>query len=137
MRSVYNNVLPVIALTSASRTANAAVNGTEVDLAVFNNNFRSVSFVVTTGTITDGAVVFKIQETDTTGTGYTDVPADHLLGTAPTTAATDDDKVFHFGFIPTKRFCRIVATQSTATSGGIYSAVALLSAGSNIPPQRS
>jgi hypothetical protein len=137
MRTIYNTTLARIALTYAVRSANSAVNGTAVDLGVFNNNFRSVQFIITTGTLTDGAVAFTIEESDVSGSGYAAVPADRIQGTLPTTAATDDDTVFQVGCVPNKRYVRLVATTSGATSGGGFSAVAILAGGSNVPPARA
>lgn len=129
--NVYENVLPIVALTVASRTANSAVNGVTVDRNQAGQGYmRNITFLVFTGTLTDGAVVFKVQDSPDNST-WTDSTA--TLGTVPTTAATDDDKTFIFAYTGAQRYARVVATQSGATSGGVYGAVALLGGGRRSP----
>lgn len=136
MITTYNNTLAVLALASATRT-NGAANGAAVDTNQFNNNCRDVAFVITTGTITDGSVAVTVEESDQSGSGFAAVDSSRLLGSLPTIAATDDDTVKSFGVRPTKRYVRIVATTSGATTGGVFSAVAVLGNGSLHPVARS
>jgi hypothetical protein len=134
--TTYNSTLPVLALASATR-ANGAANGVAVDTNQFNNNCRDVMFVITTGTMTDGSVAVTVEESDQSGTGFAAVDASRVVGSLPTIAATDDDTVKAFGVRPTKRYVRIVATTSGATTGGVFSAVAVLGNGSRQPAARS
>ena len=136
MINVYTNNLPVLALTSATRT-NGAANGVAVDLNQFNNQCRDVMFVITTGTITDGSVAVTVEESDQSGSGFAAVDSSRVLGSLPTIAASDDDTVKSFGVRPTKRYVRIVATTSGATTGGVFSATAVLGNGSLHPVARS
>lgn len=136
MITTHNNTLAVIALTSATRT-NGAANGAAVDTNVFNNRFQDVAFVITTGTITDGSVAVTVEESDSSGSGYAAVDTSRVLGALPTIVAADDDTVKSFGVRPTKRYVRIVATTSGATTGGVFSAVAVLGNGSIHPVARS
>ncbi len=136
MITIYNNTLAIIALTSATRT-NGAVDGAAIDTNQFNNRFQDVAFVITTGTITDGSVAVTVEESDSSGSGFAAVDSSRVLGTLPTIASTDDDTVKSFGVRPTKRYVRIVATTTGATTGGVFSAVALLGNGSIRPVARS
>lgn len=137
MRStLYSHSLVRVALTSATRT-NGAVNGTTVDLGVFGNDFRTVLFVVQTGTVTDGTHAITVQDSPD-GSAWAAVDAAYLQGALPTITGTDDDAVFQFGYIAgTKQFVRLVATTSSATTGGVFSAVAVLGAASSSPVARS
>jgi len=137
MRStLYTNSLVRVALTSAART-NGSVNGTTVDLGVFGNDFRSVLFVVFTGTITDGSHAFSIQDSPD-GSAWSAVDTASVQGTAPTVTGTGDDTVFEVGYIVgTKQFVRLVVTTSGATTGGVFGAVAVLGGASSNPVARS
>lgn len=131
MRTIINQVDAVEALPYAVRTANAAVNGVAVDCARGSNNFREVVFAVKTDTITDGTVAVTVEESAASGSGY--AAAVRVVGTLPAITSADDNVVFLVSCIPTKRYVRIVATQAGATSGGGYSAIAILANGSNNP----
>lgn len=125
MRSpVYRETLSAMALTSSARTAGTA-NGTTVDRGAQNLSNPSVLFVVTTGTITDGSHAFAVQESDD-GSAWTAAPASLVQGTAPTLTTTDGNKVFDVGYFGYKRYCRLTVTTTGGTTGGIYSAAAVL-----------
>lgn len=130
--TLYTNALQRVALTIASRTANAAVNGATIDLEQFGNRFTTVLFVVFSSTVTDGSTAITLQESADASTWST-VDAAHRQGSLPTVAATDDDSAFTVGYIPHGlRYVRLVATQSGATTGGTLGAIALC--GGSIKP---
>lgn len=134
--TLYSHTLVKPALPSAART-NAVVNGTTVDLGVFGNDFRTVMFVVSTATITDGSHAITMQDSPD-GSAWSTVPAAKRQGSLPTIVLTDDDTLFSFGYIvDTNQYVRLVATTTGATTGGIYSAVALLSEGTFAPVARA
>jgi hypothetical protein len=137
VRTVYNDTLARLALTPASRTANATVNGLAIDLGLFNNDFRTAQFIIASGTVTDGSHVVTIEESADGSTGWTAVPASRIQGSLPTIVAADDDKVFQVGAIPDKQWLRVVVTTTGSTAGGILGAVAVLGAPSQLPPYRS
>lgn len=135
--SLYNRALTVAALPSAART-NAVVNGPTIDLGVFGNDFRGALFIVTSATITDGSHAITLQESADGSTGWTNVPASRRQGSLPTIVAANDDALFEFGYIAaTQQYVRLVATTTGATTGGVFSAVAVLSDGSNSPAARA
>lgn len=136
MLTLHTGCLTKLVLASAART-NGAANGTTVDLAVYGNNFRSAMFIITTATITDGTHAITMEHSDN-GSTWTAVPADRRQGSLPSILAADDDSVFQVGYIVgTQRYVRIVATTSAATTGGVFSAVAVLSGASVSPVARS
>jgi len=137
MRStLYTNSLVRVALPSAART-NGTVNGTTVDLGVFGNDFRSVLFVVQTGTITDGSHAVTVQDS-ADGSAWAAVDAAQLQGAAPTITSTADDTLFEVGYIPgTKQYVRLSVTTSSATTGGVFAAVAVLGEASSRPVARA
>lgn len=133
MRTIANEVLAVKALATATVTS-SAVTGVAVDTAVFNNNFRDVLFVVNSGTLADGAYAVTVQECATSGGSYTAVSSDRVIGTLPAYASTDDGVWKQFGVRPTQRYVQVVVTPTGATSGGPFTATAVLGNGSFNPP---
>lgn len=135
-RTLYSHCLTQPALASAVRT-NGTVNGITVDLGVYGNDFRSALFIVSAGTVTDGSHAITMQDSPD-GTNWTAVPASKRQGSLPTIVAANDDALFEFGYIVgTNQFVRLVATTSGATTGGAFSAVAVLSGASNSPVARA
>lgn len=136
MRSLYSSTLARMALQSAART-NGTSNGTTVDLGAFGNDFRTAEFVIITGTITDGTHAITVENSDD-GTAWAAAPADTIQGTLPSIGAADDNVVFQFGYKPgTKQYVRLVATTSAATTGGVFSAAAILGESSVNPVARA
>jgi hypothetical protein len=129
MRTIYSGTLAVKALATATVTS-AAVTGVAVDTNVFNNNFRDVLFIVNSGTLVDGAYAVTVQECDTSGGSYTAVDASRVSGTLPAFASTDDGVWKSVGVRPTKRYVQVVVTPTGATSGGPFTATAVLGNGS-------
>lgn len=101
------------------------VTGTGVDTA----GYESATVVLDGGIVTDGTHTPKLQESDASGSGYTDVAAADLLGsfTAMTVqsplAAAGTQKV---GYIGGKRYIRVFVTVATASTGGVYGASVIL-----------
>lgn len=137
MRStLYTNSLVRVALPSAART-NGTVNGTTVDLGVFGNDFRSVLFVVHTGTITDGTHAISVQDSPD-GSAWAAAETAQLQGAALTITSTNDDTLFEVGYIAgTRQYVRLVATTSAATTGGVFAGFAVLGEASARPVARS
>lgn len=136
-KTLYTECLSRLALPVAARTANAAVNGSTIDLGVFGNDFRTALFVFAAGTITDGTHTAKLQHSSD-GSAWSDVPTDRLQGSAPVIGSSDDDKVFEVGYIVgNEQYVRCVVTTATSTAGGVFGAVALLGGASSSPVARS
>jgi hypothetical protein len=136
MRTLYSQALPIKALASAT-VQTGTTNGIAIDTQVFNNNFRDVLFVIHSGTLTDGTYAVTVEESDSSGSGYAAVESWRVLGSLPTFAATDDNVWNSFGVRPTKRYVRAVITATSATTGGVLAATAILGGGSLNPPARS
>lgn len=135
-RTLYSHCLTQQALTAAART-NGTVNGATVDLGVYGNDFRTVLFIVSTATVTDGSHAITMQDSPD-GTNWTAVAAGKRQGSLPTIVAANDDTFFEFGYIVgTNQYVRLVVTTSGATTGGVFSAVAVLSGASSSPVARA
>lgn len=136
MRNTFSGTLAVKALATTTITSSAAT-GVAVDCGVYGNNFRDVLFIVNSGTLTDGSYAVTVQECDTSGGSYTAVDSARILGTLPSYALTDDGVWTSFGVRPTKRYVQIVITPTGASTGGPFTATAVLGNGSNNPAARS
>lgn len=136
MRSLYSQSLAVKALASGT-VQTGTTNGIAIDTGVYSNNFRDILFIVHSGTLTDGSYAVTVEESDTSGSGYTAVDTWRVLGSLPTFAATDDNVWNSFGVRPNKRYVRIVVTATSATTGGVLAATAVLGNGGNNPAARS
>lgn len=136
MRSLYSQSLAVKALDSGT-VQTGTINGIAIDTGLYSNNFRDVLFIVHSGTLTDGSYAVTVEESDSSGSGYAAVDTWRVQSSLPTFASTDDNVWNSFGVRPTKRYVRIVITATSATTGGILAATAVLGNGGNNPAARA
>jgi hypothetical protein len=118
MRDLASNLKVLPALSPAVQAA--TVNGVAIDML----GFGSAAFVLSTGAIVGaGAFAATLQESDVSGSGYTDVAAVDQVGSFAATAVADTSaKVSYIGH---KRYARLVLTKASGTSIAA-SAVAIL-----------
>lgn len=122
--STYNLTSFARSLSPAARTDGTA-NGVAVDRAL-NGGMQDAVVLISTGTITDGSHAIAIQDSADGSTGWAPVAADQIQGAAPTIVAANDDTVFTFGVLASRRYLRVVAVTSTSTTGGVFGASILL-----------
>jgi hypothetical protein len=109
MRDIANNLNVVASLVPAVQTA--AADGTAVDL----QGYGSAALLVQTGAIVSaGDFGIKLQESDASGSGFTDVASTHLIGTLPATLVAST--VYEQGYRINKRYVRAVTTKAGGTS---------------------
>lgn len=125
---LQSKLTPALAVTPAARTATFSSGGI-VDL----KGYESVAFVVFAGAVTtadaSNKVTFTIvagDDDDLVDDGAT-VSGVDLLGSNPVINATADaDSIIGiFGYRGTKRYCRVVATE-TGTTDALYGVIAIL-----------
>jgi hypothetical protein len=122
-RSVYNHSRAMASLHPAARTATA--NGTGVDRLQGRVYYRSAMVMVHTGAITDGTHTISVEDS-ADNTTFAAVADEFLQGTEPALGSADDNEVHEIGYTGSKRYLRVTATVSGATTGGIYAAAVLL-----------
>lgn len=110
MKDIKNNIDAVTSIKSAAHTA--TVNGAGADL----RGFDAAMVFISVGTITDGTHTPKVEESDD-NSSWSDVAATDLQGTLAALATDTDQRV---GYIGNKRYIRVTATISGATTGGVY-----------------
>lgn len=125
--SIYHKSKSVPALTSVARTGTGSpFAGTTVDRYTAGvTEYRTLMFVILAGTITDGTHTFAVQDSDDNSSWGTPA-AGEVQGAAPVLDSTSSNKVFDVGYSGAKRYARLQVTVATATTGGIYSAAAVL-----------
>jgi hypothetical protein len=109
-----NNLTLAQSLAPAARTASA--NGSSVDLQGAENAL----VIVECGALTDGTHTPSVQESDASGSGFTNVAAGDLIGALAACSANAVQAVEYKG---AKRYIRVVMTVAGATTGAVSSAV--------------
>lgn len=109
MRDLASNIGAVLALVPAVKTA--AGEGPAID----THGFNSVAIVVNTGAIAgDGDFGLKLQESDQSGSGFTDADSAVVDSNAP--ATLEANAVYKLGYRGHKRYVRLAITKEGGTS---------------------
>lgn len=129
MRDLYSNigVRAVIAPAANADLGTTPLVGTVVDKA----GFRSVTYVIALGTLSDANATYAVllEESDASGSGFTAVADEYLAGTEADAGFTfaDDAEVRKLGYLGNKRYTRLTITPTGADSGNSpIAAVAVL-----------
>jgi hypothetical protein len=124
--SLYHNTKHVLGMTSAAISTNTTTNaGASVDMAQSGGGtWRSVLFLVTGGTITDGSYLVKVMDSsdnvtfaDVADTGYVQGPSGAITATGGTA---------EIAYAGNKRYVRLSVVSTGVTIGGAISARAIL-----------
>jgi hypothetical protein len=111
--------------------------GTIVDVGLYGNMFRSLQFVISAQTITDGTHTATVQECATPLGVYTAVDPGRVQGVLPVLTSTNSNNLFAFGVHHTLRYVQLVITSAGTTTGGLFSAIAVGAMGSKGPVARA
>ena len=143
-RDLHSNIKAVQHIAAAVVTA-TQTPAAGVDL----QGFSSAEFVISIGAVANIAAspqpswAFKLQESDASGSGFTDVTesGDVLVGSAKSPvaapdsstgvfltvdAAAEDDQVYRVGYIGNKRYVRVVATAANTPGDTPLAVLAIL-----------
>lgn len=108
-KDLYSNFKAVQAFASASTSA--AGDGAVIDM----KGFQSALFLVNTGAISGaGDLSFKLQESDQSASGFTDVAPADVIGIAPATMAAST--AYKLGYRGKRRYIRLSVTKAGGTS---------------------
>jgi len=119
-KDLANNIVVRNAYDAATVASDGDTNGNEIDM----KGFHSGAFLLRVGTLTDGTYTLGIEESDTSGSGYADVPAARIIGSAVALdAANEHDKL---GFVTEKRYVRMTVTAASTTSGADVTGLVVL-----------
>jgi len=113
MRDIHNNLLITEVLAAAAPGISDEPTA-EVDV----QGYDSLEFVVSS--VADAAGTVKLQESDTSGSGYADCAADDVLGTQG--VALDNGEAVKLGYVGSKRY---VIALISVTTDGVVSSIAI------------
>lgn len=134
-RSLYNTCRAKVSILPA--VYDETVTGSTVDRLVDGDASRSVMFVLSVGTVTDGTHTVEVQDSPN-GSDWTAVANEFLQGAEPALTSANDERVHEIGYTGHQRYVRVVSTVSgSPVTGGVYSAVVLLGWPRSMPPTRS
>lgn len=124
MRDDKNNLKISNALNPQAITSDTTTAGAIIDTA----NFDSLTFAITSGTLTDGTYTVLIEDDTASNMGTAAAVADaYLIGTEALAsfAASEDNTTKKIGYIGNKRYVRLSIVSASTSSGGLMSAVAI------------
>lgn len=111
-------------------------NAAATTAALDTKGFDSVVFIVQLGALDIAVSVMKLQESDTSGSGYTDITgADFSVSPLTLPAATDDNKIYGIfvNLAGRKRYLDLSLTLGDGAAGTYVSVLAILSRGQQVP----
>jgi len=115
-------ILQKVALNIQAITTDTTTAGTEID----TQGFEALTFLFQAGTLTDGTYTPLVQESDTSGSGYTNVVDADLIGTEAAAALDTSNTASRIGYVGKKRYVKISLVSTSTSSGGTLGAIAVL-----------
>jgi len=112
-----NKEVSVVTTIAPAAAATATTTGTTVDLA----NYRAAMVVLHIGVVTDGTFVPTLEESDN-DSDWSTVAAGNLSGSFASVTAAADETIQEVGYLGTKRYLRLVMTETVASAGALFSA---------------
>jgi hypothetical protein len=95
---------------------------TTVGIEIDTNGFESLTFLSRVSSYTDGTFTPLVEESDVSGSGYTTVAADFLIGSVALTAAG----ITSLGCVAKKRYIKLSYVSTVVTTGATLDALAVL-----------
>lgn len=117
-----NNAIKVVTTIEPAASITATTTGAAVDTA----GYRSAVAVIHCGVHTDGTFTPELQESDASGSGFTTVAAADLSGSFTAVISTNDQSIQEVGYLGSKRYLKVVMTETVASAGAFFTAVIVL-----------
>ena len=125
-----NDLASNITLKRVISPVSVADNTAQVGTVVDSQGFGSVTYAIATGSIADVDATFTVllEESDASGSGFTAVADDDLIGTEVLAGFQfdDDNECRKLGYRGIKRYTRLTITPVANASAALLSAVAIL-----------
>lgn len=126
---LYSNIKVENALDVTSISSDTNTDGEIIDV----EDFRGITFLLRSGTITDGAYTVTLRHGDDSGlSDAADVSSDDVLGSI-SFADTDDNTVKRIGYIGKKRYVQMRVVSTGTTSGGSFNGNVIKSVPNSAP----
>lgn len=131
MYDLKNDIKVEKALNIGAISTNTTTAGTSVSLFGFN----SLTFVIQSGTLTDGTYTPKIEDSEDNSTFTEVTDATKLLGTIANATFTtgNNNLVKTIGYIGNKPYVKLSIVSTGVTSGGTLGATAIKGHPTNLP----
>lgn len=136
MKNLSNSIKKTLLLNPDTYMSSS--NSTALDIKGFNSN-EMVIIVGLSGDSLSSSLHwdFKLQESDSSSSGFSDVSSSDLFGSSSTItvdSSSEDEKSYSFNYKGEKRYIRLVSTATgTHTNGTALAVVALQSDADNQP----
>lgn len=131
------DLLNLIDVKRVISPVSVADNTAQVGQVVDRKGYDGLTYLIATGSLADADATFTVllEESDASGSGYTAVADEDLIGTEALAGFTfaDDDKVRKLGYKGAKRYTRLTITPANNASAALLSAIAVLSDGVSKP----
>lgn len=111
IKDLKNNLSVLNALAAATIATDTTTNGIAID----TQGYQSGVMMLRVGTFVDGTYMLGVEESDASGSGYTDIPAARIVGTALALAGANEHDAI--GFVSNKRYVRGTILSASTTSG--------------------
>ena len=122
IKDLKNNLSTLNALDAATIATDTTTNGIAIDTQGYESGVMNLRV----GTFSDGTYTLGVEESDASGSGYTDIPAARIVGTALALAgANEHDSI---GFVANKRYVRATILSASTSSGADITASCSLGA---------
>lgn len=116
------NIKQELALNIAAISSDTTTAGNEIDTA----GYGSLTLIPATGALTDGTYTILVEESDTSGSGFTAVADDFLIGTEAGAAITTANTATKIGVVSKKRYIKASIVSTGVTTGATVGVVAIL-----------
>jgi hypothetical protein len=115
-----NDISNVDAFTPATIATDTTTAGIEIDM----QDFESLTFLLRASSYIDGTYTPLIEESDVSGSGFTAVADDFLIGTEAS-AALSAAGVTRIGYVGKKRYVKLSLVSTSTSTGATLDAVAV------------
>lgn len=130
VRDLHHDSDGRIGFAQATISSNTATNGAIID----TQGFLAAEWYVVSGTITDGTYVLSLQDGDASNlSDAAAVDSEQVFGAGTNFVAADDSVCKRIGYHGNKRYVRLVITSTGVTTGGAFSAVAVVASPLHAP----
>lgn len=121
-KDLYSNLGLAHTIAPQFINSNTTITGSEVDLQGYEGALIALHAGTIAGSSSANIYTPEVQESDSSGTGFTAVADADLIGTEATAVHTGgtDNTLKKIGYKGTKRYIRVVLTTTAFTTAGGY-----------------
>ncbi len=126
MRDLFSIIHPVRAIAPVSVADNTA----QVSQVIDRQGYDSLTYLIAAGSVADADATFTVllEESDASGSGFTAVSDDDLIGTEVLAGFQfdDDNEPRKLGYRGAKRYTRLTITPANNASAALLTVIAVL-----------